>query len=66
MIKVSNSKGMTLVEVMIALVIIVGIAVVAYQYHLTLVVSNGELLQLQDSLLLEESDFDERYQMESL
>lgn len=56
--------GMTLVEVMIALVIIVGIVMIAYQYHITMVVSNRELLQRQEGLLTDENQFDQSYVME--
>lgn len=58
-------KGMTLVEVMIALAIIVGIVMIAYQYHTTLLMSNNELLQLQEQLLLDENLFDQTYQVAS-
>ncbi len=56
--KIPDSKGMTLVEVMIALAIIVGIAVVAQQYHSKIVMNNREMLKLQESLLMSESEFD--------
>lgn len=58
-------KGMTLVEVMIALAIIVGIVMIAYQYHATLMLNNGELLQTQEQLLSDENLFDQAYQVES-
>ncbi|MGL4675270.1 MAG: prepilin-type N-terminal cleavage/methylation domain-containing protein [Wohlfahrtiimonas sp.] len=58
-------KGMTLVEVMIALAIIVGIVMIAYQYHATLMLNNGELLQTQEQLLSDENLFDQSYQVES-
>lgn len=58
-------KGMTLMEVMIALAIIVGIVMIAYQYHTTLLMSNNELLQLQEQLLLDENLFDQTYQVAS-
>lgn len=62
--KISNEQyGMTLVEVMIALVIIMGIAMIAQKYHSTLILNNGELLRFQDNLLLEESQFDQSYRM---
>lgn len=54
-------KGMTLVEVMIALAIIVGIVMIAYQYHATMMVSNHELLQRQENLLSDENQFDQDY-----
>lgn len=54
-------EGMTLVEVMIALAIIVGIVMIAYQYHTTMMVSNHELLQRQENLLSEENQFDQDY-----
>lgn len=56
-------QGMTLVEVMIVLVIIVGIAVVAQQYHMKMILSNDELHKYQEDLLLSESDFDKDYQV---
>lgn len=57
-------KGMTLVEVMIALAIIVGIVMIAYRYHEALTISNGELLQFQENLLSDENQFDQAYQVE--
>lgn len=54
-------EGMTLVEVMIALAIIVGIVMIAYQYHTTMMVSNHELLQRQENLLSDENQFDQDY-----
>lgn len=59
-----TDEGMTLVEVMIALAIIVGIVMIAYQYHVTLLVSNHELLQSQEQLLMDENLFDQTYQAE--
>lgn len=56
--------GMTLVEVMIALVIIVGIVTIAYQYHMTMVMSNRVLLQRQETLVSEENQFDQNYTVE--
>lgn len=56
--------GMTLVEVMIALVIIVGIVTIAYQYHMTMVMSNRVLLQRQETLVSEENQFDQNYTAE--
>lgn len=56
--------GMTLVEVMIALVIIVGIVTIAYQYHMTIVMSNRVLLQRQEALVSEENQFDQNYTAE--
>lgn len=56
--------GMTLVEVMIALVIIVGIVMIAYQYHMTMVMSNRVLLQRQETLVSEENQFDQNYTAE--
>ncbi len=61
MIRIPDNKGMTLVEVMIALAIIVGIAVVAQQYHSQIVMNNRELLRLQESLLVDESEFDKSH-----
>lgn len=55
---------MTLVEVMIALVIIVGIVTIAYQYHMTMVMSNRVLLQRQETLVSEENQFDQNYTVE--
>lgn len=55
------TKGMTLVEVMIALVIIVGIVMVAYQYHMMMVMNNRELLHRQESFLSDENQFDQNY-----
>ena len=57
-------KGMTLVEVMIALAIIVGIVMIAYQYHATMMVSNHELLQRQENLISDENQFDQNYSVE--
>lgn len=54
-------EGMTLVEVMIALAIIVGIVMIAYQYHATMMVSNHELLQRQENLLSDKNQFDQNY-----
>jgi prepilin-type N-terminal cleavage/methylation domain-containing protein len=54
-------EGMTLVEVMIALAIIVGIVMIAYQYHATMMVNNHELLQRQENLLSDENQFDQNY-----
>ena len=54
-------EGMTLVEVMIALAIIVGIVMIAYQYNATMMVSNHELLQRQENLLSDENQFDQDY-----
>lgn len=58
------NKGMTLVEVMIALIIIVVIAMVAYQYHSLITASNHDLLLRQESLLSDENEFDQAYSME--
>ena len=62
--KLMVAKGMTLVEVMIALAIIVGIVMIAYRYHEVLTISNGELLQFQENLLSDENQFDQSYQVE--
>lgn len=62
--KLMVDKGMTLVEVMIALAIIVGIVMIAYRYHEALTISNGELLQFQENLLSDENQFDQTYQVE--
>lgn len=62
--KLMVDKGMTLVEVMIALAIIVGIVMIAYRYHEALTISNGELLQFQENLLSDENQFDQAYQVE--
>jgi len=62
--KTMIDEGMTLMEVMIALAIIVGIVMIAYQYHATMIVRNHELLQYQENLLSNESQFDQNYSAE--
>ncbi|WP_171973736.1 prepilin-type N-terminal cleavage/methylation domain-containing protein [Wohlfahrtiimonas larvae] len=55
---------MTLIEVMVALAIIVGVVMVAYQYHEMMIMSNRELLLQQENLLTDENQFDQNYVME--
>ncbi|GAA5103377.1 hypothetical protein GCM10023338_21860 [Wohlfahrtiimonas larvae] len=63
-IKVVMGERMTLIEVMVALAIIVGVVMVAYQYHEMMIMSNRELLLQQENLLTDENQFDQNYVME--
>ena len=58
---INADKGITLIEVMIAMAIIIGMVTLAYRYHSVLIRNNTELLQLQESLLADESAFDQYY-----
>lgn len=55
MLKISD--GFTLVEVLIALVIIMGIASVAYKHHMSMLMHNHALLNLENMTMEKSSDF---------
>lgn len=56
-----SAKGFLLIEVLMAMVIIIAIAALAYRHHMTLIVRNQELSTLEEQLLMEENAFDRAF-----
>ena len=56
-----SAKGFLLIEVLMAMVIIIAIAALAYRHHMTLMVRNQALTALEEQCLMEENEFDRTF-----